>query len=120
MDAPVAVDMDLVRRLRAEGRRHEAEEHLRAFRASCEQNKRQQLLEIRRRDRLIERKIKKQIGACSTMGCDKLVVDDYAFCAYHLERRREAQRIRREYERLTCMICGGSWPHLAQKKLIEI
>lgn len=88
------VDIDLVKRLRLEGRHAEAFELLEAFKRNNELQKLRDAKELLNRDNGILRFLAKKNGLCAQIGgrsiCDKMVIEGEQFCLHHKEMRHRA------------------------------
>jgi len=72
----VNIDIDLIKRMRYEGRNGEADNLLEAFRESVQKEKKQNKKEIRR----TERKIKITHGICGNFGCNNQLIPGQSMC----------------------------------------
>ncbi len=90
---PIPITLDLIKRLKAEGKNKDAQELLKAFRKNCQKNWKEEKKGIFS----IDRKIRVNAGMCIQLGCHNKHELNKAHCRRCLERKkgfRDLERIR--------------------------
>lgn len=94
------IDIEMIRRMRREGRGYEADSLLDAYHENLQKQRKQQFKEIKNVQQKKQYYLSKSLGLCTVSGCVESVFDSTIYCENHLiisrEYRRKSAKKRRE------------------------